>query len=214
MSSDLHVSALDLNQLRALQGSGDEALLASILERNHDYLMDHNEYFRGFPGVQRYTPLAEAVKQIVRGQIDPDLTPRFQFEHAAALLADSLGEQLDASLFAECTPAFWDEVDTVIGRRLVAAGQPEEAWPALAQILERGPYLDIPLDPPWRLGSGYLTASEVSAAAKAAEACELAEPDETLEDLKWAEEALEATSQYRDWLRHAAATGVGLYFHA
>lgn len=214
MSRDLYVSAVDLEQLCAVQGSGNEALLASILERNQDYIAEHDEYFRGFPGVPRYAPLEEALKQIVRGQIDPDFTPRFQFEHATALLADSLGERLDANLFAECTPAFWDEVDTLIGRRLVAAGQPETAWPALAQILERGPCLNIPLDLQWRLGSGYLTTGEVSTAAKAAEACELVESDNTLENLKWPEEALEAASQYRDWLRHAGASGVGLYFRA
>jgi hypothetical protein len=214
MSRDLYVSALDLAQLRAIQGSGDQALLNRVLEKNRGRIAIHDEYFRNFPCVVQYTPLAEAIGQIVRGQVDQDLTPRFQFEHGAALLADSLGEPLEAGLFAECAPAFWAEVDTVICRRLVLAGRAMAAWPALADVLKRGPYLDVPLDPIWRLGSGYLTTGELRAAASAAEACNLEDPDTDCEDLRWPDAALEAAAQYRGWLHHAAERGAGLFFHA
>lgn len=214
MSRDLYVSALDPEQLRALQGSGNQALLASLLDDNRDRVSDHDEYFRTFPGVARYVPLAEALGQIVYGRVNRDLTPIFQFEHAAALLADSLGERLPANLFAECTPAFLDEVDVVIRRRLITAGQSDTAWPALAEILKRGPCLDIPLDPQWPLGSGYLKADEVCTAAKAAGVCALEDLDDALNDLQWPEEALDAANQYRSWLCRAAAKRVGLYFHS
>jgi hypothetical protein len=205
---------LDIERFRSLQGSNDDALLASVLDRSRDLIARHDEYFRGFPDVVRYAPLAEAIEQILRGKIDSGLTPLFQFEHAAALLADTLGERLDAGLFSECAPAFWDEVDTVIRRRLSAAGHPESAWPPLSKILERGPCLEIPLDPRWPLGSGFLDAGAVRTAAEVSETLDLEDQDGTTEDLEWPEEALDASRQFRGWLRRAAGKGSGLYFHA
>jgi hypothetical protein len=214
MSRNLYVSALDLGQLRAIQSSGDQELLSRVLERNRSRILHHDEYFRSFPGVVRYTPLTEAVGQIVRGQVDSDLTPRFQFEYAVALLADALGEPLESGFFAECAPVFWVEVDTFICRRLILAGQATTAWPALADVLKRGPYLDVPLDSAWRLSSGYLTTGEVRAATSAANACDLVDPAKKCQDLRWPDDALEAAAQYRSWLRQAAERGTGLFFHA
>ena len=215
MSLNLCVSALDLDRLGAVAGSRDEAQLASLLERNADRLARHDAYFRSFPGVSTYTPLGEVVSQVVRGRVDPELTPRFQFEHAVALLADSLGEVLDADLFNGADPSFWGEVHTAIRRRLSRAGRSENAWPRIETVLRRGPYLSVPVDPVWPLGSGYLTASEVDVAAEMAAACDLETPDDDdLADLSWPNDAVEAASQYREWLRHAASRRIGLYFHA
>jgi hypothetical protein len=214
MSRNLYVSALDLEKFRSVQGSRDEALLDSALDRNRELIVEHDRYFRTFPGITRYTPLAEALAQIVRGEVDRTLSPLFQFEHAAALLADFLGERLDADQFVESAPALWDEVDAVIRRRLLAASQADFAWPTLAGVLKRGSCLNIPIDPAWPLGSGYLTADEVRTATPTAVACDLETLDDTLDDLQWPEEALDAATQYRSWLLQAAAKGVGLYFHA
>jgi hypothetical protein len=213
MSRDLHVSAIDLARFRAVCGSEDEDLLASVLERTADHLARHDDFFRGFGGPAVYVPLAEALAQIIRGRMDPTLTPTFQFEHAVGLLADTLGEPLDAELFMEAAQEFWDEVDTVIRRQSVEAGQGETVWPGLEAVLKRGPYLPVPLDPVWPLGSGFLTAEEVGAAAEAAEACQL-DSSQALDDLRWPDDAVDAADQYRDWLRYAASRSVGLFFHA
>ena len=214
MSCDLYVSALDLDRLGSVKGSRDEILLATIIERNRDCIAAHDEYFRVFPGVVQYVPLADAVAQIFRQSIDANIEPRFQFEHAVALIADTMGELLDAGCFAESRASFWIEVDAVICRRLLAADRPCRDWPKLAEVLKRGPFIDIPCDHEHALGSGYLKAEEVLVASSAAALCDLERPDSTLDDLQWPDEALDAAKQYRDWLRHASANGLGLYFHA
>src|SRR5262249_53369055 len=110
-----------------------------------------------------------------------------------------LGEALDADLFAEVRAEFLDAVDAVVR----AAGP---AWPALRDVLCRGPLLDVPLDPAMPLGTGYLATGEVQAAAVTAERADLDDPT-------GAAVAAEAAAQSRDWLREARAIGRGLFFH-
>ena len=213
MSVTLHVHAIDLQALRRIEGSKDEALLASLLSRGAGRLAEHDAYFAHFPQVSDYTALGEAVSQIVRGHVDPRLAPRFQFEHAVAFIVDLIGEPLAADAFAERASALWDEVDTVILRSLRAGNQPATAWPSIRILLERGPLLDVPLDPAWRLRTGYLHLDEAEAALQAAKACAPEDLADALHDLAWPDDAIDGAVQYRDWLECAVRGRKGLFFH-
>lgn len=199
MSMTLTVIALDLGRFRAAQGSRDADLLHRVLAKKRDTLDDHDRYFRDRLQLRPYTPLATAMEQIVNGEVDTHLRPLFQFEHAAAILAGVLGEALDADWFAEVRSGFLAAVDAVVR----VAGP---AWPALRDVLCRGPLLDVPLDPAMPLGTGYLTADEVQVAAAAAERIDL-------DELAGSDVAAEAAAQYRDWLREARGIEQDLFFH-
>jgi hypothetical protein len=213
MSQTLYISAIDLDRLVAVFGSDDTAMLDAVLRRAAVQTQRHDVYFATFPDVTVYRPLAEALEQIVRGAPDPHFSPLFQFEHAAALLADTLGKPLDAECFKETSPSFSDDVDELISAAVKEAGQQEAVWPSLASVFRRGTCFDIPLDQKWPLGSGYLTGSEVESAAAVAEACDLAAAAGILQDLRWPDDTVSAAEQYVDWLRHAAVDRRGLYFH-
>jgi hypothetical protein len=213
MSRDLHVLLLDTMQFQAVQGSGNHALLERILEDCRTRIDAHDRYFRDDMKLIPYMPLADALRQIVNGEIDPNFHPRFQFEHAASLLADALGEELDSDLLMESRPALWNEADFVLRSRSRQAAVPNGSWPPFCALLERGPLLNVPLDEPkMRLGSGYLTAVEAERALEAAERVEL-ETESGFEDLRWPGLALEIVRTYRQWLKQASASGEGLFFH-
>jgi hypothetical protein len=210
MSLDLHVVELDLAALQAAKGSGNRTLLRRVLRSESERIADHDEEFRS--DTEPYLPLGEAIRQVIDGKIDRLATPRIQFEHAVALIADTLGRPLDADLFQESRPGFWDEVDRVIQRRLRAADASETACPGLWKVLERGPFPKVPLDPHMSLGSGYLTSREVARALAVAKTLDL-DSTRGLGRLRWPAEALEGANLYRGWLAAAAANGRGLYFH-
>lgn len=214
MSRSLYVSSIAIDRLVAVFGSADTALLDRVKHDAAERLRRHDAYFATFPGVAVYHPLAEALELIVRGKPDPRFTPLFQFEHAAAVLADTLGEPLDSDLFQECSPSFWDDVDEAIGRALAATRQSSGSWPAIAALLARGSCLPIPRDPAWPLGSGFLRHDEVARAAAAADACDLDALATVIQDLNYPDDTIAALEQYREWLRHAAEAGRGLYLHA
>jgi hypothetical protein len=212
MSRDLHISMLDLERLRIVQGGGDKKLLQMILEEKRFQIECDDEHFRNLTAPDPYTPLATALQQIIDGRIDEHLTPRFQFNHAASLIADFLGEPLETTWLSEAKEAFWHDVDVVIQRRRDAGHILEFVWPTLDELLGRGPLLDVPLDPEFPSRTGYLTAREVERAAVAVQRVDL-ENSDGLNDLRWSAEALDAAEEYRGWLRAAAANRLGLFFH-
>ena len=212
MSRDLYVCMIDLEKFKSVAGSGDRELLERVLHDRQDLIAAHDEDYRESWPLESYTPLSVALGQIITGTIDPGLTPRFQFEHAVALLADALGEPLETIAFLETRAPFWEEINRVIRQRSRAARLPDSDWPTLDELLERGPLLEVPIDPSLRLGTGYLTGGEIERAA-AAVACVDLESTEGLDNLTWPEEALEAAEEYRGWLREAASRRLGLFFH-
>ncbi|MGH9895286.1 MAG: hypothetical protein ACREA0_25535, partial [bacterium] len=159
-----------------------------------------------------FLSLPSAMEQIVLGTIDPNAAPKFQFEHAAVLLADSLGERLDATFFEDTRTALWDEVDSVISARQANDSGAASSWPTLSQVLDRGPLLKVPLDSSMPLGTGYLTKLEVAQAWEAAENLDL-ESEEGLPELEWTDEALEGARVYRQWLEQTTRGDLGLFLH-
>src|SRR5262245_33588926 len=173
MSLDLYVCMLDLEKFRAVLGSGDRNLLRRITRQLRAEIESYDAYFLGSePGAQ---PLAVVIAQIIDGKLDPS-TPRFQFEGAAVMIADALGELLPVETLREASGAFCDEVDYLIAFLRDVNGIAPKTLPTIGEILERGPLLKIPLDPKMRLGSGYLTTREVTRAHSAIMCLDLDQP--------------------------------------
>jgi hypothetical protein len=212
MSRDLYVLLLDLDKLKGVQGSGDRRLLKRILREKEAELLGYDECFRKDPALAPYAPLATAIEQIIIGPLQRQRTLHFQFEAAAAMIADILGKPLASEPLMEARERFWVEVDTVIRKKRTTAGLPKSGWPMLAEILKRGPLLKVPLDRRMRLGTGYLTAEEVRNAFAATGRSNL-EDTQGLDKLTWPDLAMEAVRQYQNWLRQAAAKKLGLFFH-
>jgi hypothetical protein len=211
VSIDLVVSALDLSRFQSAQNSKDEELLQLVLTTKELEIASHDEYFRDWVAAGRYQSLGVAIRQIIYGTIDAALEPLFQFEHGASAIADVIGTRLETDVLMEAKEDFWEEVNIAIGecRKLSLVSATE--WPTLDEVLTRGPLLDIPLAS-LRLGTGYLTASEVQNADSAIpQQVEL--PPEIMDPLTWPDDALEAVQGYRDWISTAAELGLGLFFH-
>lgn len=211
MSIDLFVTMLDFDRFRAVYGSKDKCLLRSIVAANRDAIGRHDDYFRDCVGGGRYSSIEVALQQIIDGTVDRCLEPRFQFEHAVAMIADSMGKPLESEVLMEVKESFWREVNVVLRRCRSTSQVPEGVWPTLDDVLKRGPFLNIPLHR-MRLGSGYLTANEVRRADEAV-LDEVAVGDSALNGLTWPDRALEAVEAYRSWIRAAAAERHDLYFH-
>jgi hypothetical protein len=210
VSISLYVAMLDLEEFRAVQGSCDRALLQNVLRKKKEEIADRDEFLSG--DYEPHLSVAEAIHQIIDGHIDRKAQPLCQFEHAAALIADTLGETLDPGPFAASRTEFWDEVNTVIRRKLRRAGARESAWPRLPEVLARGPLLRVPLDRENPLGTGYLTARQVVRAWRAGEALNL-EIADAVGKLRWPEDTLEGARCYRLWFKAATAKGFGLFLH-
>lgn len=211
MSQDLVVIAIDLDRFQAVFGSRDKRLLESVLTTKALEIAHHDEYFRDWVETGQYRSMREAIEQIVDGRPQRSFQPLFQFEHAAAMLADVMGEPLESDPFIEVKEDFWDEVNDTISECRSLTRIPSVTWPTLDEALARGPLLDVPLDKV-RLGTGYLKASEVQAASVAIPENALI-PQGWLERLTWPEETLVAMQAYRDWIHVACERERGLFFH-
>lgn len=207
MSVSLHVLLLDLAKFKAIQGSGDHRLLRKILREKKEDSADQDEFLSSDD-----LTVAEAIGHVIDGKIDPKARPLFQYEHAAAVIADTIGEVLDSGPLEAGRTDFWDEVDQVIRTRLRKVRAPKSAWPGLSELLDRGPLLKIPVDRENPLGTGFLTAREVVRALRISETFDL-ESREGLGKLRWPQEALEGACFYRGWLKFAGRRGLGLFFH-
>jgi hypothetical protein len=210
MSQDLFVCTLDLDILHTIYGSGNQKLLRKILRARKQQIADHDDYWG--KQMSPYLPLSAAIQQIIAGEIDTQVQPLFQFEHAVALIADTLGEALNSDVFLEISADFWSEIDCLLKCLRRQEHIPKLVWPTLDELLKRGPFLKVPLDRKMPLGTGYLTASEVQ---KASEKVRGVEPEKcmNLEELIWPDEASEAVRIYHDWIREAAKKKLGLFFH-
>lgn len=210
MSVSLNVVMLDLAKFKGIQGSGDRFLLRKVFREKKEMIADRDEFLPSHE--QPWLSLADAVRQIIDGHINRKARPLSQFEHAAAVIADTVGETLDAGPLGASRTAFWDEVDQVIRTRLRKTGALKSAWPGLSELLGRGPLLRIPLDHENPLGTGYLTAREVGRALRVAETIDL-ESGEGLGKLRWPREALEGACFCGRWLKSAGGRGLGLFLH-
>lgn len=207
MSQDLYVCAIDLAKFRAVLGSGDQDLVRHVITKMHREIQGYDQYFLGEPGV---LPLGLVITRVIHGDLTSPCP--FQFEGAAAIIADAMGTPLPVTTLREAKAAFCTEVDGL----LVAVRQLNRisaaALPSIGEILERGPFLPIPLDPARRLGTGYLAAREVARAVRVM----------TRERLKWPVDgrrrewrglAREALREYGEWLAAAAELRAGLFIH-
>jgi hypothetical protein len=210
MSIDLIVSALDTTRFYTVCGGKDEELLQRVLKAKGVEIASHDEYFRDWVGPDKYQSLRVAIRQIISGTIDGGLEPLFQFEHAAAMIADVVGMPLESEILMDAKEAFWMEVNQTIDEYRDALGKVTE-WLTLEEVLTRGPLLDIPLSP-IRLGTGFLTPDEVSA-HDAALPPQLEIPVGCADQLTWPDEVLEALQAYREWIGTAAEHRLGLFFH-
>src|SRR5216684_1195198 len=103
MSLDLYVCALDLDKFRAVLGSGDRKLLGRVTTKMRAEIESYDNYFLGSEaGTQ---PLALVIAKVIDGELDS--TPcRFQFEGAAAMIADAMGKSLPVVTLREAKGAF------------------------------------------------------------------------------------------------------------
>jgi hypothetical protein len=211
MSRDLVVSMLDLGRFAAVLGSRDRPLLDHILSSRREQIVAHDDYLKLWEDPATYTSLTGAIERIFDGRVEHTFEPLFQFEHAAGLIADVLGEPLESDLLSGASEDFWEEVDAVLeGYRQVHSIPPAVLW-TLRELIARGPYLEVPIDAGMRVGSGYLTADEVGRTAAA-----LRDQDFTADvaqRLEWPDEAVEGAEQYRDWIFQAARRGFALFMH-
>lgn len=185
--------------------------MGRVVDENRELIAEHDQFYQG--GLAHYLPLAKAVGQIIDNKVDLHAEPLFQYEHAAALIAATLGETLDPGMLRESHPDLWQDADTLLRDRLAKAGLEQSALLSLDSLLSRGSALEIPLDPLNPLGSGYLTSEEVQQAREAFGRIDLNDESE-LEGLLFGEDALEVARSYSSWIAEAASDGIGLYFHA
>lgn len=209
MSLDLYVCAIDLMKFCAVFGTGDRKLFNCITSKRRAEIVSYDNYFLGSePSVK---PIESVIKQIIDGKLDPD-TPKFQYEGAAAIIADVIGEPLPVETLREAKAAFCDEVDRVIiavrdSNRIAA-----RTLPSIGEILLRGPLLKVPLDPKMRLGIGYLTIHEVNRACTALTRANLKRGLEG-SHLKWRALTQEGVAEYRKWLTSAVERKRALFLH-
>ena len=212
MSLSLYVYRLDFDGYLSAQRSGDAALAARVLAEHAELVAEHDaEYRTRFAAP--YLTLSDAVRQIILGGVDPAARPLFQYEHAAVLIAATLGDPLDAGPLNESHASLWGEADALLLRLLARAGLGSDALTPPSHLLSRGPALDVPLDPVNPLGTGYLTPEEVRNGRAVFSQLGVTDQSETEED-EGDEEVLEAILAYSGWLAGAEAAGRGLFFHA
>lgn len=199
MSISLRAYALDQAAFRAVQGSGDEALLKRLLAEAEDRIAAEDEWLTRLR--PDHLPIAEALRDIVAGTLRSGDAAALSYLAAAEYLAQALGERVDGEDLIECSPGVPAAIDAAISAALVCIRRPPQDWPLLADVLARGPLLDIPWvpeSPP--NGIGALAVSEVRVAAAAAQKMSF-----DLED-----EAGELALAYASWLRRADESSLAL----
>ena len=202
---------LDLDRFGAISGSWDRRLLNRILTRRSDEIASHDAYLISLEDPATYTSLKAAIERIFEGRVDDTLTPRFQFEHAASLIAEELGEPLETDLWTDAKEDFWTEVDAVVAAfRRAHAIATSVLWTP-GELIERGPYLEVPIDAEMRVGSGYLTTDEVGRASAAVR--HFVFTADVGQGLDWPDEAVDAAEEYSAWITEAARRGLGLFVH-
>lgn len=212
MSLSLHVYRLDFDGYLSAQRSGDAALAARVLAEHAGLIAEHDAEYR-----PRFAPpyltLSDAVRQIILGGVEPAARPLFQYEHAAVLIAATLGDPLGAGPLNESHASLWEEADALLPRLLARAGLAPDALTPPGHLLSRGPGLDVPLDPLNPLGTGYLMPEEVRRGCGVFSRLALTDESATASDEE-DEEVLEVILTYSGWLAEAEAVGRGLFFHA
>ena len=211
MSRNLWVSAIDLDMLKGAAGSRRTDLFDAVMASRRDVISLHDRRWkRMYPG---YTPIEAALRRVIDGAITTDLVPLFQYEHAVALLADTLGTPLDASAFNEAAATLYRDVEALVRAAVRDTGPPEHACFSVDEVLRLGPPIPVPLDPEMPLGSGYMTRDEVSACRRALGGADLERVARRIPELTWPREALEGALQYKRWMEDADRRSFGLFLH-
>jgi hypothetical protein len=168
MSVTLRAFALDLDEYRAAQGSGNLALAEGICKQAAAQIAAEDAWFvRLRPD---HLPLATAIKDLIAGTVRGGRAAALSYQVAALLIAEYLGDRIDDDAIAEYPSHVQEAIDGAISELLAEHGGTPGDWPLLADVLTRGPALDIP----WERealpnGTGLVAQDEVQRAARAVE---------------------------------------------
>jgi hypothetical protein len=148
-----------------------------------------------------HLPIATALRDIVMGILRDGSAAALSYEVAALILAEQLGERIDDEAIAERPPRVQAAIDAAISELLAEHGAAPGDWPLLADVLTRGPALDIP----WVRevlpnGTGVVTGAEVRRASPIVARIAPQEDDD----------GRELARVYGGWLTQAAEAGLAL----
>jgi hypothetical protein len=113
-----------------------------------------------------HLPIATAIRDIVLGSLRSGRSATLSYQIAAQIIAEYLGTRVDDDAIAERSEALQAAIDDAIAELLGEYGEPDSVWPRLADVLSRGPALDIPwVQESLPNGTGLMTEQEVERAA-------------------------------------------------
>jgi hypothetical protein len=210
MSRTLTAVAVDIDKLRKVPGSNDKRLLARVLAGQAEDIAFHDEFFG--KSKHHYLPIGQAIEQLIRGQMDGNATPLFQYEHALAMIAEVLGEVLDNDAFTDCHSDYWREINSAVRQVRKSAKLSALVAPTPDEALRRGSCVPIPLDRRNPLGTGHLEKAACAASAAALSTLDLTRLIDSGK-LEYVEETEAALIQYTEWLKAASKSRRGLYLH-
>ncbi len=165
MSITLRAFALDADEYRAAQGSGDLALAEQILADAAEEIAAEDSWASRLRA--DHLPIGTALRDIVTGSLRPGRSAAISYHLAALLLAEALGERIDDDAIAEVSERVQPAMDEAIGALVREYGGKPGEWPLLADVLTRGPALDLPPVPETLPnGTGLLSAAETLGAAR------------------------------------------------
>lgn len=189
--------AVDLREVKALVGCGDEELLAALLET----FGDEFEMFADFgfyeeEGDSELTP-RKALSQILRGE-EYDEQFAFNYGHALEFLCLYCGEFLSNRHWSAMPSRSWiDEVD----RWLLAAGVPPETFCFFDHLICRGAPVAIP-DTVDSMSMGYLAREQIGGVRRAFETANMSVVTDR--------SARESIDELHGWLKTCSEAGVDL----
>lgn len=152
MSSALHVYAVSIEELHKALGSGDEELIAQILECQEDFLQTIDEI-----DDEAEFSCAEAVGELIRGELNED-APRYFYGYALEAICFQLGDELPNICPISRASTWIEEVDVLLKH----FGIPVR----LLQLIHGGSPVRIP-EPDDYPYIGSWTSAEVTAAKAA-----------------------------------------------
>ena len=210
MSRDLFVSAVDLDKLYSIYGSKDTILFRKICDCQSERITVYDDSTKTQKAADQPL-LAQAVRNVIDGEVKVSAQNIYQYEFASALIAETIGEQMNSSAFIECSELLWNEINHLISQYRRSAGISKSVWPTTNELLKKGsgmPYL-----PKATVASqtGFLTTTEVRSAWLATEHLALDQADD-LNNFDIKNEARRAVNQYRIFLKEGATKSLGLFF--
>jgi hypothetical protein len=195
----LRAVVVDLPSYRSVQGSSDAVLLEQVCAQAEEKIAAEDAWFTRLR--PDHLPIAMALRDIVMGTLRDGKSAALSYQVAALVLAEHLGERIDDEAIAERSPDVQVAIDKAISELLVEYGRAADDWPLLADVLTRGPALDIPwVQETLPNGTGVLAECEVRRAAQTVAGIALQEHDD----------ARELAMVYGGWLTLASEASLAL----